>query len=275
MKISIITSTYNCEHELKRTIDSIRKLKALSLGVVEWIVVDGASTDNTIKLLHENWVIIDHMQTEPDNGIYDAWNKACKFISGEWILFLGAGDVILVESFNSFYHSLSVVDYNKNAIVYGNVHLVNYNGDIKLTYKKIKDNDWVNGRPALPCHQGTFQHKSLFSSSVPNFDDSYKIAADSKFLLFSMRSTEFYYINIAIAEMQLYGVSTSPKNILKVKKELDKLRGELDIKMPPKETFIFNFRCYIKSFIANVGGEKTFKFFAKIFTKLSKKENIY
>lgn len=275
MKISIITSTYNCENELERTIDSIRKLKALSFAVIEWIVVDGASTDNTIKILHENRLIIDYIQSEPDNGIYDAWNKACHFISGEWILFLGAGDVVLVENFNSFYNLLSVVDYNKNAIVYGNVHLVNYNGEIKLTYKKIKDNDWVNGRPALPCHQGTFQHKSLFSSSVPNFDNSYKIAADSKFLFLSMRSTELYYINVAIAEMQLFGVSTSPKNILKVKKELDKLRGELDIKMPFKENFIFNFRCYIKSFIANVAGDKIFNFFAKIFTKVSKKENIY
>jgi glycosyltransferase involved in cell wall biosynthesis len=275
MKISIITSTFNCENELKRTIDSIRKLKALSLVVIEWIVVDGASTDNTIKLLHENRLIIDYIQSEPDNGIYDAWNKACKFITGEWILFLGAGDVILVENFNNFYQSLSSVDYNKNSIVYGNVHLVNYGGYVKLTYKKIKDNDWINGRPALPCHQGTFQHKSLFSSSAPNFDDSYKIAADSKFLLFSMRQTELYYINVDIAEMQLYGVSTSPKNILKVKRELDKLRDELDIKMPFKENFIFNFRCYVKSFIANVGGDKIFKFIAKIFTKVSKKENIY
>ena len=275
MKISIITSTYDCESEIERTIDSIRKLKLISLVTIEWIIVDGASTDNTLKILHKNRLVVDHIKTEPDDGIYDAWNKGCEYVSGEWILFLGAGDVILEESFNYFCNLLATVDFRKNAIVYGNVHLVNYKGDIKLTYQKIKVNDWSNGRPSLPCHQGTFQHKSLFTTSTTNFDDTYKVAADSKFLLKAMLTTELYYIDINIAEMQLYGVSTAPQQILKVKKELEKLRAELGIKMPVMDVLIFNLRCYVKSFLVNFFGGKVFNFITKIYCKIKSKENIY
>ena len=245
------------------------------LMTIEWIVIDGASTDYTLKIINENRLTIDHFMTEPDDGIYDAWNKACEFISGEWVVFLGAGDIILKENFNIFLKLLSAVDYRENAIAYGNVHLVNHNGDIKLIYKKIKDNDWSNGRPALPCHQGVFQHKSLFNKLGLNFDDTYKIAADSKFLLIAMRTTEPYYIDIDVSEMQLYGVSTTPKDILKVKRELEKLRTELGIKMSFKHTFIFNFRCYVKSFIANFAGDKLFNLIANIYCFIASKKRLY
>ena len=116
--------------------------KAISVGEqseleASDVLIDGASTDGTLEYLQQD-EIVDRLISEKDSGIYDAWNKACKFITGEWILFLGAGDAILEDDFNSFYDLLAAVDYRENAIVYGNVHLVDYQGDIKFIYKKIK-----------------------------------------------------------------------------------------------------------------------------------------
>jgi len=250
MKISIITSTYNCQNELQKTIDSIKKIKINSIVNIEWIIVDGASNDKTLKLIEENRSTVDHFITEPDQGIYDAWNKACQFITGDWVLFLGAGDTLIESKVGVFFNLLKAVNPTEYKLVYGNVRLLSENGNYIKQYSKVSINDWKNCRPALPSHQGTFQHASLFAKENV-FDTKYQIAADSKFLLESMKISPLLYIDIDISNMQSMGVSTDPKHVLRVKRELLMLKNDIGYDLPLFPYLIFMLKSYIKHFLTH------------------------
>ena len=90
-KISIITICYNCASDLERTIKSVL---AQTYSQIEYIIVDGESTDHTPQVLDTYKDRIECIISEPDDGIYDALNKGIRQASGEWILCLNAGDVL-------------------------------------------------------------------------------------------------------------------------------------------------------------------------------------
>lgn len=274
MIVTIITSTYNCKNELNKTIYSIRKSIDLSDFRLQWIIIDGDSTDGTKDLIYENLDVIDNFISEPDNGIYDAWNKACNFIEGDWVIFLGAGDTLKHDNLNFFLQKLYAVDFSQTKIVYGNVELVDHDFRFLKKYSKLMDGNWADGRPSLPCHQGTFQHSSLFNGS-DSFDSKYRIAADSKFLLLAMKNTKLAYIDVDVATMEMMGVSTNPNHILKVRNELSVLRSELNLSMPMLQLLKFNSRCFCKFFLSRFLDGKLFRFFTRIYCFIFSKEYLY
>src|ERR1700741_4805153 len=87
--VSIISATLNAARELPYSIASLAAQRGASF---EWIVVDGGSRDGTQALLEPKPARIAWWTSEPDGGVYDAWNKGCARARGEWLLFLGAGD---------------------------------------------------------------------------------------------------------------------------------------------------------------------------------------
>ena len=89
--VTIITATYNAASSLQATISSIRQQSYVN---IEWIIVDGGSSDDTVRILQQNDDVIQFWTSEPDNGIYDAWNKGIARARGEWIGFLGAGLIL-------------------------------------------------------------------------------------------------------------------------------------------------------------------------------------
>ncbi|MBL4830651.1 MAG: glycosyltransferase [Aliivibrio sp.] len=271
MKVTVITSTYNCIDELDITISSFRENKRSN---IEWIIVDGNSTDGTVSLIEQNSDIVTKYISEDDSGIYDAWNKACALASGDWIIFLGAGDRFINSSLSPFLSQLELIDPAKHRIVYGNVELVDKNGRLLHTYTKYDESSWECGRPSLPCHQGVFQHRSLFDSECV-FDTRYKIAADSKFLFNAMKETSVYYIDVDISCMQMFGVSTNPSDILKVVAELKVLRNELGITMPIASYLSFHCKAYIKHFLSVYCGYSVFSKVAKLYTQIKKKDHLY
>lgn len=273
MKITIITSTYNCSNSIEETIESIRQQKEC-FSEIQWIVVDGNSTDNTVERLSLNKELIDVLISENDSGIYDAWNKAIPFIKGEWVIFMGAGDVFLrPNTLINAYQKLKTVDSKLVKIVYGGVQLVNAAGECIDTYIDVPENDWSNGRPALPPHQGTFQHISLFEKN--KFDVMYKIAADSKFLFLCLRETKMTKIDMYISKMEFMGVSTNPKLILKTKNELKNLRRELSLRMPFHLLFLFNLKCYTKHVFFNYFNDKSAKVIANGYRWVTGRGRLY
>src|SRR5690554_7988121 len=88
-KVTIITVTYNAEATLERTLQSVA---ALDYAPLEYLLIDGGSSDGTLALLQAYEAVIDHWVSEPDEGLYDAMNKGMALASGDYLWFLNAGD---------------------------------------------------------------------------------------------------------------------------------------------------------------------------------------
>mgnify|MGYP001208263992 FL=1 len=115
-KISVITVVYNAEKTLDRCFKSLYKQKNLSY---EHIVIDGGSTDNTIKIIKKYKHKIKYWRSEKDKGIYDAFNKGMKYATGEYIGFLNSDDQYSSKAF--FYLNRYIKKYPNLDFIFGAV----------------------------------------------------------------------------------------------------------------------------------------------------------
>ena len=88
-KISVITISYNCKDVIE---DTILSVIGQTYTNIEYIIIDGASTDGTFDVIKKYADKIDFWISEPDKGIYDAMNKGLKHATGDWVIFMNAGD---------------------------------------------------------------------------------------------------------------------------------------------------------------------------------------
>jgi hypothetical protein len=231
-RVSVITSTFNAVALLPYTIRSIREQTSREF---EWIVVDGNSTDGTQAVLRENGDLISCWISEPDQGIYDAWNKACKMARGEWVVFLGAGDELVAP------HTLAeCIKKLESAsadttLVYGRQTLLSPAGrtpleTIGVPWSEIQ-NKWDIGRPALPPHGATFQRKTLFAHAQP-FDLRFPIASDSHFLLRAIRQQAPVFIPMDVTRAPMGGVSFRLGTARQVGREIAAINRDLGLAPP-------------------------------------------
>jgi len=184
--ITVITSTYNCADTLQRAIDSVR---TQTFGDVEHIIIDGASTDDTVEIIRQNSARsnskISYWLSEPDTGIYNAWNKALPHINGEWVIFLGADDEYSDETaFERMLPYLRQSSGPEHKIVYAKRMHVNSDGEVYKTVGEPIENQkgfYATHLLTQPPHSTTFQHKTLFDGY--KFDERFKIGGDTDFIL--------------------------------------------------------------------------------------------
>ncbi|ODN30978.1 glycosyltransferase [Fervidobacterium thailandense] len=124
--VSVIIPTFNVEQQVTETLKSVMKAKQFfhNNGVyLECVVIDGNSSDNTRRIIEyfAGLNVVDKFISEPDNGIYDALNKGLKISNGEYVLVLGAGDVLITEKIELILRNL--IEY-KPDILYGNQVMV-------------------------------------------------------------------------------------------------------------------------------------------------------
>ena len=112
--VSIVTVCYNAVGVIEKTVTSVLNQ---TYKKIEYIVVDGASSDGTIEILNNYRSHISTLVSEPDKGIYDAMNKAIDMVSGEWILFLNAGDSFVDN--NVLSHVFQREGLEKYSVIYG------------------------------------------------------------------------------------------------------------------------------------------------------------
>jgi hypothetical protein len=206
-QVSVITATFNAAAHLPHTIHSLREQSTRDF---EWIVVDGNSGDGTQALLRENEDVVTRWISEPDRGIYDAWNKACRIARGKWIMFLGAGDeLVSPQTLAECIRKLETVSAD-TTVVYGRQILLSPVERTPLETIGVPwpqmQGKWDIGRPALPPHGATFQRKSLFAAAQP-FDLRFPIASDSHFLLRAISRQPPEFMPIDVTRAPIGGVS--------------------------------------------------------------------
>jgi glycosyltransferase involved in cell wall biosynthesis len=182
-KISIITVVFNAVEIIENTIISIGQQ---TYDNIEYIIIDAASVDGTLEMIKKHQSLVDILISEPDQGIYDAMNKGIKAASGDYVWFINAGDRIysttILEDIFSESHAYCDVYYGETMIIDSTgreVGLRRLKAPDELSWKSL-----INGM--LVCHQSFIVKKSI----APNYDTSFKIAADYGWMLLCLKSAE-------------------------------------------------------------------------------------
>lgn len=212
-KVSIVTVSYNAEKTIGRTIRSVLNQ---SFNDVQYVFVDGGSSDNTVTIIkeYEKMLNVKKISTvvisEPDNGIYDAMNKSLSYCTGEWVQFLNADDYLCDNKVLE--NIFSKECYSNVSCIYGNT--INKCDD-KEYIKKAYDISAIYYRVPL-IHQAAFVRLSVMKQF--RFDLSYEYAADYDLWIRMFLSKEVFLKidqNIAVFSME----GTSQTNIDKSTKE--------------------------------------------------------
>lgn len=192
-----------------------------SYAAIEYIIIDGASSDGTMEKVHQYSDRIDTIVSEKDSGIYQAMNKGLDMANGDWIAFMNAGD----RYFNNHaIEHLVKAGKKSDGIVFGK-SLTTFGAHQKLRFSDFGrgDDKWYNTR--MPNHQAILVPKHLYKAY--KFDTSYKVFADTDYLRRVFESgTRVFETDEVISVFHLGGKSnyyakwSDFKNILKDTKRL-------------------------------------------------------
>lgn len=182
MKISIVTITYNAEAVLQRTLDSV---SSQTYRDIEHLIIDGASKDGTMDLV-SRYKVRDlpyevRAVSEPDKGIYDAMNKGLRLATGEYIVFLNAGDTLHDEKTLDMVASClqPAANSQQPAVIYGDTNMVDDEGHfLRKRHLSVPDNlTWRSFKQGmLVCHQAFYARLDI-ARDIP-YDLQYRHSAD-------------------------------------------------------------------------------------------------
>jgi glycosyltransferase involved in cell wall biosynthesis len=217
-KFSIVTSTFNAAAALPAT---ARSLAAQTCRDFEWIVMDGASRDDTVAVARGFGDLVTTLVSERDTGIYNAWNKALPKLRGEWVLFLGAGDSLFApDTLERLAARLDALPPTTTT-VYGDVTVFDATTgqDTRVRNHVFQGlrGPWGGGRPLLPCHQGVFQRRAVFDGF--RFDERCRISADNETLLRELLAGRGEKLDLMVARFEAGGISAVPANRLRMVSE--------------------------------------------------------
>lgn len=201
--LSIVTVVYNGENFLEKTIQSIINQ---SYHNIEYIIIDGASTDKTVEIIKKYEKHISYWVSEKDTGIYDAMNKGAKVATGDFINFMNADDIIYssvaVERVVEQIENLNTTYYTRASIISDSVSWVYPPLEVKDYAKWLKLN--------LPNHQTIFFPKVFYKKFF--YDLRLKIGADDDYKLFALRDGLVKFIDVTFVEFKRGGISSDHQN---------------------------------------------------------------
>ena len=204
MKLSIITTTYN---SAKTISDTLKSVKNQSYPEIEHIIIDGASKDNTLKIVSEFPHVV-KVISEPDKGIYDAMNKGIRVASGDVVGILNSDDFFTSNDVIS-----SVVEaFQKNNIdsVIGDIQFVNPD-NLEKVVRYYSSEAWHPKRfryGFMPAHP-SFYVKRKFYETLGLYETSYQIASDYDLLIRFLykNGISYKYLNFPFVTMRTGGIS--------------------------------------------------------------------
>lgn len=243
LRISIITVSYNAASTIEQTISSVVNQ---SYPHIEYIIIDGGSTDGTVDIIKKYKDKIAYWISEPDGGIYDAMNKGMSVATGDYVYFLGADDTLL--NMGTIENVISEINQSHADIYSYGVYLVR-SCDNKQRY--------VGNEYAHKCefplrmipHQGMFV-KTILAKNI-GFDIKYRIAADHKFFLCCKlkKDIKIIYSDKAVAFFSQDGMSG--QQVLKNQQEVKSIFKELSLEYPVNNSNFLVTLC--KNFLRRLG----------------------
>ena len=177
MKVSIITVCYNSARTLQDTIESVL---AQTYTNIEYIIIDGGSTDDTPAIIEKYRNRIAHVVSEPDQGLYDAMNKGIALSSGELVGILNSDDLLAHAGVMA--DIVSALDSNTEAIC-SDVHIFkDHRDNIVRKYRCTRWKPWMFRLGHQPPHPGFYVRKNCYER-FGVFDLQFRRAADFELLL--------------------------------------------------------------------------------------------
>lgn len=206
MKVSIITSCYNRKATISGAIESVL---AQDYPNIEYIIVDGASTDGSLEVIRSYGERITKVISEPDHGMYEAINKGIRTATGDVIGLLHSDDFLYNDHVIS--HIVKQLEETGADFLYGNGLFVDSNNTDKVIRNWIGGTyrTWKVRHGWLPLHPTCYIRKEAIIKRGL-YNETYKIAADSDFLLRYLMGGDLTvtYLNEYIVRMRMGGLST-------------------------------------------------------------------
>jgi len=196
LRISVITVCYNAERTIEK---AIRSLCSQIYSNIEYIIIDGNSTDKTIEIVNKYSSKISRIISEKDEGIFDAMNKGLSLSSGDIIYFLNADDYFYDDFVLADVARVFVED-DSRYLVFGNVVLEGgqaFKVGLAKPFKTRSISEFLHNSF---CHQAYFVRRAFFSE-IGFFDCRYKYAADYVWVVkaFKSKPQSFFFLNRNIA----------------------------------------------------------------------------
>jgi len=188
MIFSIITVTYNAGKTLEKTIQSVF---SQTYPYIEYIIIDGKSTDGTGEIIEKYSGKIAFKVSEPDKGIYDAMNKGLAMATGDYVWFINAGDAIYSpQTIQQMVDALSAGEMPD--ILYGETEIINEQGG-RVGMRRLKAPEILTWRSfrmgMLVCHQSFIVKRTI----APGFDLQYRFSSDIDWCIRSMKKSGNIY----------------------------------------------------------------------------------
>lgn len=202
---SIVTVTYDAESTLEST---IRSVVFQTYSNIEYIIIDGNSSDRTKEIIKKYDDKIFYWFSEPDQGLYDAMNKGLKAATGDYVWFLNAGDTLKNESIVSELADIAVRN-NMPDILYGETDLIDKEGHV-LGGRRLKAPEQLTWKSfqmgMLVSHQAFIAKRNI----APKYDLQYRFSSDFDWCIKCMKQAKLIVNSKLVLVNYLYeGVTTS------------------------------------------------------------------
>lgn len=234
--VSIITVVLNGELFIEQTINSVLQQ---NYSNIEYIIIDGGSSDNTLNIIKQYETKIDYWQSAKDNGLYFAMNKGISMAKGNIIGILNADDYYTIDTVKNVVESYIQTSAD---VFHGDISLISNSNPIR-----IKPNyDAMFQQPSI-FHPTCFVKKTVYEA-IGAFDTNYKISADYDFLLRCMKNNyTFQYIPQILCYFRYGGMSASCYSNIEGYKIMKKHQTGYH-----KQVIWRTVKCYVKTFVKKI-----------------------
>jgi len=254
--ITIITVVYNNVSSLEKTIKSIVNQ---SYKNVEYIIIDGGSTDGTVDIIKRYDDKIDYWLSEKDSGLYYAMNKGLELANGDWINFMNSGDCFTANT--------TIEDIFNNAIDYGVIY-----GDVNFSFDGTHE-VYVKAQPLKYLWKGMqFVHQTAFVSTTLMrkfpFNTNYRLIADyNSIYQIYLTGVEFQYVNYPVCNFLAGGLSdNNPKSIIECQKMIFAIHKKLNVRIYYYYRYV---QCTFRYNLAKIIGQSNYALLRRVKNRLS------